>query len=100
MAVERIQDWRRVVVGQRVRVAVAVILSAEGGPSQRVDVRFAVGPYYAGGAGRGRRLGAHGTLLTWADDKRFRQFSFASLADYEISRASKLPAVRVDVGFG
>lgn len=64
VVVERVEDRRRVVVVERgVRVA-AVVLSSKSGSPQRVDVRIRVGPSYARGARRCRRLRAHRALLT------------------------------------
>ena len=62
-------------VVQGVCVAGAVILSTQGGSSQRVDICVPVGADYARGTRRGRRLGAHRTLLTLTDDKCHHEFS-------------------------
>lgn len=73
VVVERVQNGRRVVVVQRVRVTVVVILSAERRSSQRVDVGVSVSSHYARSARCSSSLGAYRTLLTWTDDKRVRK---------------------------
>lgn len=65
MIVERVQNRRRVVVVHRVRVAVVVVLSTEGGSSQGVDVCVSMGSSYAGSTSGGCRFRTYGTLLTW-----------------------------------
>lgn len=69
VVVERVEDRRRVVVVQRGVPVAAVVLSSEGGSPQRVDVRIRVGPRYARGACRCRRLRAYRALLTcgWSE---------------------------------
>lgn len=62
--IQGIKDRCRVAIVQSVRVARAVILSAQCGSSQRMDVGVAVVADDAGRARRGRRFGANGTLLT------------------------------------
>lgn len=72
VVVERVEDRRRVVVVERgVRVA-AVVLSSKSGSPQRVDVRIRVGPRYARGARRCRRLRAHRALLTCESTQLYR----------------------------
>lgn len=52
-----------VAIVQSVRVACAMVLSAQRGPSQGVDVGLAVITNDARRSRRGRRFGANGTLL-------------------------------------
>lgn len=64
VVVERVQYGCRVVVVQRGGRVAAVVLSSKCGSPQRVDVRIRVGPRYARGARRSRRLRAYRALLT------------------------------------
>jgi len=63
MIVQGIEHRCCVAIVQGVRVARAVILSAQRGPSQRMDIVVAVITNDAGCARRGRRFGANRTLL-------------------------------------
>jgi hypothetical protein len=61
--VQGVEHRRCVAIVQSIRVARAVILSAQRGPSQRMDIVVAVIADDAGCARRGRRFGANRTLL-------------------------------------
>jgi len=63
MIVQGIKYRCRVAIVQSVRVADAMILSAQRGPSQGMDIGIAVIADDAGRSRRGRRFGANGTLL-------------------------------------